>query len=127
MFSSRTVVAIAATVIALAGCRVERDDEPNRHGLSSRTPICIDQYHDLPAAASSAPRNGEEAHRASSSGRCRKMPCLLKAMRPTAGAARPGTRSDGRPGGSKGVAIWATVRGKAAVPALPNGRGLAPH
>jgi hypothetical protein len=44
----------------LAGRRVERDDEPNRHSLSSRAPICIDQYHDLPAAASSAPRNGEK-------------------------------------------------------------------
>jgi hypothetical protein len=57
---------------AFAGRRVERDDEPNRHSLSSCFPICIDQYHDLPAAASSAPRNGEEAHRTSSSEWCRK-------------------------------------------------------
>jgi hypothetical protein len=42
---------------------VERDDEPNRHGLSSGAPFCINQYHDLPAAASSAARNGEEAQR----------------------------------------------------------------
>src|SRR5258708_15970715 len=36
--------------------------------FSSRGRICIDQYHDPPAAASSAPRDGEEAHRASSCG-----------------------------------------------------------
>jgi len=34
------------------------------------------------------------------------MPCLLKATRLATCAARPATRSDGRPGGSKGVAIW---------------------
>jgi len=47
------------------------------------------------------------------------MPCLLKGMRPAAGAAGPRQliAMVGQ-GGSKGVAIWVTVRGKAAVPAL---------
>ena len=42
---------------ALAGCCVERDDEPDRHGLSPVPEICLQQYHDPPAAASSAPQN----------------------------------------------------------------------
>jgi len=41
---------------------VERDDQSDRHDLSSRTRSCINQYHDPPAAASSAPRNDQEAH-----------------------------------------------------------------
>jgi hypothetical protein len=40
---------------------VERDDEPDRHGLSSRARICINQYHDPPAAASSAPPDGQRS------------------------------------------------------------------
>ena len=46
------------------------------------------------------------------------MPCLLKAMRPAAGAARRELIAMVGQGGAKSVAIWATVRGKAAVPAL---------
>jgi len=29
---------------------VERDDEPDRHVISSRTLSCFNQYHDPPAA-----------------------------------------------------------------------------
>jgi len=36
--------------VALAGRRVERDDEPNRHGLSYRALKLYHQYHDPPAA-----------------------------------------------------------------------------
>ena len=40
---------------ALAGPRVERHDEPNRYGRSFRARIWTNQFHDPPAAASSAP------------------------------------------------------------------------
>src|SRR5208282_1391684 len=53
----------------LAGRGVERNDEPDRHGLSSRARIWINQYHDLPAAASSAPRNDRLRGRKSNSRR----------------------------------------------------------
>ena len=100
---------------ALPGRRLERDDEPNRHGLSSRAQSVSTSIITCPLPRQPRPGMGKDLPRVE----FRVVPedALLVEGNAARRGAPPGRELLAMVGQAarRGVAIWATVRGKAAV------------